>query len=464
MNNACDNTNTSSSSSNLGENDYSSFEYVQIDTDSDKDREYTFQANEEYNSNQSNSDVSDDNNSNAEELNVNEEQFTDKCLTKLTSIETWKAIVDKLDSSNNLHDFMIFVDSLHDGTIPMDNIVFLLMLERAKFGKLKNTCSMRYRNVTKIFWSIVYRLCKSTGLKFFSGGKNWGQVVSKESEKSRYAGKDSKINFAVPDEKMIREITSSLPKVIPPGIISKSLNLLRNRKDVVLMADGKLLSRGLGDNFTGDINLFGHETNPNLQKLQMELSKHLDFIADSINADEYISCLDRFNRISEISSLMAKLCHRIRLYIWNKYKKLQSYDSSSNQYSKFISKLKTEIYTASLWVRKCLKNNAQLLYLLADLKTNRNLFSTETPVSLDQLPNIRLLHNADYIADNVDSNEFPHLFKRGSDICNDIQRQALIPAADAFIMLGLDSLRSLKNKFKINITEEATSAVEQITD
>ena len=359
---------------------------------------------------------------------------------------------------------MIFVDSLHDGSIPMDNIVLLLMLERAKFGKLKNTCSMRYRNVTKIFWSIVYRLCKSTGLKFFSGGKNWGQVVSKESEKSRYEGKASKINFAVPDEKMIREITSSLPKVIPPGIIKKSLNLLRNRQDVVLMADGKLLSRGLGDNFTGDINLFGHETNPNLQKLQNELSNHLDIIANSINADEDINSVERFNRIAYISSVMAKLCHRIRVYIWNKYKKLKSYDSSNNQYSKFISKLKTEIYTASLWVRKCLKNNAQLLYLLADLQTNRNLFSTETQVSLDELPNIRLLHNADYIADNVDSNEFPHLFKRGSDICNDIQRQALIPAADAFIMLGLDSLRSLKNKFKINITEEATSAVEQITD
>ena len=250
---------------------------------------------------------------------------------------------------------MIFVESLYDGSIPIDNIVLLLMLERAKFGKLKNTCSMRYRKVTKIFWSIVYRLCKSTGLKFFSGGKNWGQVVSKESEKSRYAGKTSKINFAVPDEKMIREITSSLPKVIPPGIIEKSLNLLRNRKDVVLMADGKLLSRGLGDNFTGDINLFGHETNPNLHNLQMELSKHLDFIADSINADEHMSSLERFNRIAEISTLMANLCHRIRVYIWNKYKKLQSYDSSNYQYSKFISKLKTEIYTASLWVRKCLK-------------------------------------------------------------------------------------------------------------
>ena len=464
MNNACENTETSSSSSNLRQNDDSSFEYVQIDTDSDKERQYTFKANEENNSNQRNSDVSDDNNSNADKLNVNEEQFTDKCMTKLTSIETWKAIVDKLDSSNNLHDFMTFVESLHDGTIPMDNIVFLLMLERAKFGKLKNTCSMRYRNVTKIFWSIVYRLCKSTGLKFFSGGKNWGQVVSKESEKSRYEGKDSKINFAVPDEKMIREITSSLPKVIPPGIISKSLNLLRNRKDVVIMADGKLLSRGLGDNFTGDINLFGHETNPNLQKLQMELSKHLDFIADCINADEYISCLERFNRIAEISSLMAKLCNRIRLYIWNKYKKLQSYDSSNNQYTKFISKLKTEIYTASLWVRKCLRNNAQLLHLLADLQTNRNLFSTESPLSLDKLANIRLLHNADYIAEHVDSNDFPHLFKRGSDICNDMQRQTLIPAGDAFIMLGLDSLRTLKNKFKINITEEATASVEQITD
>ena len=186
------------------------------------------------------------------------EQYSEECMKKLSDADLWKKIVKLLDESNNLRDFMTLIHCLSTGLIPMDNIVFLLLLERAHFGYIKNTVGMRYRGVTKLFWSIVYRLCKSTGLKFFSGSKHWGTVVSKECAKSQYPGNRSKINFAVPDEKMLREIRSKLPKVIMPGIIHKSLDLLKDQRDVILMADGKLLSKGLGDNFTGDVNLFGH--------------------------------------------------------------------------------------------------------------------------------------------------------------------------------------------------------------
>ena len=62
----------------------------------------------------------------------------------------------------------------------------------------------------------MYTLCKGVGLKFFSGEKNWGQVVSKETTKSKYCPRKSKINFAVPDEKVLRNYNRFLPKVIPP--------------------------------------------------------------------------------------------------------------------------------------------------------------------------------------------------------------------------------------------------------
>ena len=124
---------------------------------------------------------------------------------------------------------------------------------------------MRYRKVTKVFWSIVYRLCKSTGLKFFLGEKNWGQVVDKSSTRSKYNPDKSKINFAVPSESVLHHFDAKLPKIIPPGKISKCLDLLEGKK--VLMADGKLVTKGLKENFSGDVNLFGHETNPNISEL-----------------------------------------------------------------------------------------------------------------------------------------------------------------------------------------------------
>ena len=87
---------------------------------------------------------------------------------------------------------------LSTGEIGMDNIVWILMLERAKFQNCKNTVVMRYSKVTKLFWSIVYRLCKSSGLKFFAGEKNWEQVVSNECGRSRYTPDKSKINLLFP--------------------------------------------------------------------------------------------------------------------------------------------------------------------------------------------------------------------------------------------------------------------------
>ena len=102
------------------------------------------------------------------------EDYSEECIKTLCDAELWKKLVKKLDESNNLTDFMTLIHCLSTGLIPMDNIVFLLLLERAHFGYINNTVGMRYRGVTKLFWSIVYRLCKSTGLKFFSGSKHWG--------------------------------------------------------------------------------------------------------------------------------------------------------------------------------------------------------------------------------------------------------------------------------------------------
>ena len=220
--------------------------------------------------------------------NAEYKQFTEQCLEKLSCKDYWTDLVDKLYKSHNLNDFMLLLDGLKCGNIPMDNIVFLLMLEQAKFGWTPNTCGMRYRNVTKTFWSIVYRLCKSTGLKFFSGSKNWGQVVCKESRKSVYHGDVAKINFAVPDEKMLRKLSKKFPKVIPPGIIYKSMDLLQNEKNIILMADGKMVTKGLGDKFTGDVNLFGHKGNPNVQKLEDELWNYVCFIDRNFRTQNFV--------------------------------------------------------------------------------------------------------------------------------------------------------------------------------
>ena len=63
---------------------------------------------------------------------------------------------------------------------------------------------------------------QGSGLTFFGGEKNWGQVVMKQSLKSKYSPDVSKVNFGVPNEKILRDMKKVLPKIIPPGKIKNN--------------------------------------------------------------------------------------------------------------------------------------------------------------------------------------------------------------------------------------------------
>ena len=58
-------------------------------------------------------------------------------------------------------------------------------------------------------------------------------------------------------------------RIIQAGLIIASMNMLKNHKDIVLMAHCKHLAKGLTGHMMGDVNLWGHEKRPTLQeKLQ----------------------------------------------------------------------------------------------------------------------------------------------------------------------------------------------------
>ena len=156
--------------------------------------------------------------------------------------------------------------------------MFVLLLEWIRFQKCQNTVGMRYSDRTKLFWTVVYQLCKGSGLKFFAGPKNWVQVVNKECDKSHYNPSTAKLNFAVPDEKILRDCRNGIPKLVPQSKIVKCLDMLCNKKDIVLMVDGKLVTKSLEENFLGDVNLFGHETCPKLADLKSTLDSHITYI------------------------------------------------------------------------------------------------------------------------------------------------------------------------------------------
>ena len=382
--------------------------------------------------------------------------FQQRCLKELKETDLLDTIVSKLDDTNNLQDFMTLLRNLATGQIPMDNIVFLLMLERAKFQSCKNTVCMRYRKVTKVFWSIVYRLCKGAGLKFFSGEKNWGQVVGKECARSNYNPNKSKINFAVPSERVLRNFDEQLPKIIPPGKIHKCLNLLKGEKDIVLMADGKLVTKGLKEHFCGDVNLFGHEVNPNIAELKEEIQKHLNFVSQSLVNFKICDEVDKYGMVRDLTNCITGLIGQIRKFVSHEQKRLRGYTKSvfsEQKYVKVISSCKTNLYTSFLWLKKALQLNVKLLNLMSTIQRNSHIFASSTQKHLSECYNIRLLHSAEYVMSKVDPIDYPHLIKDGSDMFLDLKRQSLITCDSVYNCLGLYTSKAMKLHFRQYVQE-----------
>ena len=379
--------------------------------------------------------------------------FRVSALKKLKDTDLLDKLKEILDESSQLFDFMSLLEHLTSKRIPCTNIVFVLLLERARFESCSNTVGMRYCKLTKKFWSIVYRLCKGIGLKFFSGEKHWGQVVSKKSRKSRYEGRSGKVNFAVPEEKLLRNFNRSLPKVIPPGKIKSSPNLLANKKDLIIMGDGKLLAKGLKTNFEGDVNLFGHETNPNLDSLIGELHKNLDYIEKCASEFTDLTIHDQFVLIEDMTIMITDLIRRVKIFHKSEERKLKTYMNRQTRGDnklpdKAISSCKTNMYTAVTWVRKALITNLNLAQMASTLQENLHIFKSLSAVEMKGIENLRTSHSAEYVSQNIDPLEFPHLIERYSELWNNLLQQCLVPDFKIHTCLGLDGQKNMKKHFK----------------
>ena len=134
----------------------------------------------------------------------------------------------------------------------------------------------------------------------------------KHAIKSKYSPDLSKVNFAVPDEKILRDMKKVLPKIIPPGKIRKTIDMIAGKKDLILMADGKLVTKGLRKEFSGDVDLFGHETEPNVSELKKFLEKQLDFICNVVEKFLDSTAEDKFSAILELVEMVTQMIQNVR--------------------------------------------------------------------------------------------------------------------------------------------------------
>ena len=192
------------------------------------------------------------------------------------------------------------------------------------------------------------------------------KYFERKLKKSKYSPDKSKINFAVPDEKTLSDMNHDLPKIIPPGNIRCALNLLKGKKDIVLMADGKMVTKGLQSNFHGDMDLFGHEILPNLTDLQQKLNTEMELYSKC--AINYTNASDgeKFTTLCEIGDSLCGMIEKIRNFHHEQSKKFKSFTSGNYPVKpdKAISACKTHMYTSSIWIRKDLQLNVTIEVLI----------------------------------------------------------------------------------------------------
>ena len=228
---------------------------------------------------------------------------------ELRNVDFVRKLVQKLYTSCCLQDFMLLVTQIANGQLSPLNIAFLLCLECVKWQSLKSTTQMKYRDITKTFWLVVYQLLKGKGLRFFSGPKNYGQVVSKDTTWGKYDPKKSEINFAVPDERYLRCQDKILGQIIPPGMIEDLFKIVQHHQDVVLMADCKWLAKGLKSVRMGDVDLWGHEKPPTLEEKVEKYQTECGHLRNSIQYIPHwpiINCHDDMKFVMQL--ITTKIC------------------------------------------------------------------------------------------------------------------------------------------------------------
>lgn len=377
-------------------------------------------------------------------------------------------LVKVLSAKHLLKEFLSLFELLCTRQLPPDNIAILLALERAKWQQLPTSTTMKYNPISKTFWSVVYRLCKGEGLRFFSGSKNHGQVVSKQTTRGKYSPAKSSINFAVPDERHLRHWNKKFGKIIKPGIIQETVDMVQNKGGLILMTDIKRLSPGLRGYSDGDVNLWGHEPPPTLQDRQQRMEaqmRHLHTLSDHIDSCNNEGDLDVSYYRSTIHQISLSILDIKDRYVQER-KKMKYFSTKRTQsgiatlYNKKISLCRTNLYCCSNIVKKGLNLISDLckqVHILKDFFNHSLLPGQILDSDLHQWKHLRPIAELEQVYDLL---EHTDILPQRSELWHELRSQVPVTASTLYNSLGLAGRKAMMT----HIAEKYQGQQEPIPD
>ena len=371
-----------------------------------------------------------------------------KALKLLLDPEVINILIDKLDREKLLEDYMLLVEQLVTGSLPVTNIAVLSALQRAKLQSLKSTSGMKFHPRYKQFFEVAYKIIKGRGIRLLSGSKHRGQCIQHRVTHGKYPPKLGHINFAIPSLQVLSKSCVNLPKKIHPGIILSTFDLLNKEKQHVISVDGKTISQGLAGKQLGDINLWGYEGPPSLEQAQ----QHLDFLTTKVQyiADSIDSTLNT-DIIAKLRSLLTDITfvikearhHRLKQQRkFNTYKvKCEKNPDLAKKYELAISNMKAYLIRSKNFLTRALVTNKTICGIISEVQLTPYNFSRSDNVDLTHQMNVYRLHDYNTVIKFYDVNRYPHLVKQHTPQWHFLRSQARITASSAHNALCLRTMK-----------------------
>ena len=113
------------------------------------------------------------------------------------------------------------------------------------------------------------------------------------------------------------------------------------------MADLKRVSKGLGKNTHGNVNLWGYEKSPNLEERTQEMNRNISFVNDMRNNVEEYDEMDKLIKMKTLLRMASNKIKCVRETQLSERRRLEKYEKAStspSSYEYLKSAARTYIY------------------------------------------------------------------------------------------------------------------------
>ena len=297
------------------------------------------------------------------------------------------AVTAHLAEQGRLDDWLSFFKLVDNGEFSVNHIAAQLFLDVVQFTVIKDVRSMRYTQEVKQFWSVGQSLFRAEFLRFMGGYKTFSRLNEHgiTDEKMMSKTDASMINFACPNKNVLVEekkkysIDCDKPGIIRSNLEAVSVLTDKNDKAFSLCVDGKKLTSGFGKSL-GEVDLFGHESEPTNQqkkdRLEVELSainKTIQEISKWIERDVALisdlstdSKKDLYSYVLDIISINTERMKELRQLkvkmqmSLEKLLKMVEEPWQKSKYSFAISSIKTRLHEINRCINDALELNGKL--------------------------------------------------------------------------------------------------------